>query len=791
MGSISLTAVNAFGDQGAARQASAHLVDRGYPVVSASRLDEISVRNGLLAIVGAGHDHERMIAISAQLHDRIAALAVVGGPLAILLGRHEGLTMPTLVVSDRVGRRERRSAVRRLPRGSMLVRAANFDAALDAVVAFLDRTTESVPQRVGSRNLRPLALGLASAAFFAPAAAVLVAGGGADAAAAAVCTPADQGGGLLSITCDGEGGARLTLIATDDGVIKLNDEQVALLSETQKISILTTGGDDQLTIDESLRKFTTGPESTPIAFDVDMGAGQDELKWMGSPDNDSFKLTADAIDVPGGEEFENKALGVELLNFDLGDGDDTFDGGSWALKIELDGGRGKDSLIGGLGEDVFKLSPGGDFLDGNEGFDLVKVATDESLLKITAETIELADSENIVEYKEMEALQYLGGAAESKIEINGFHFDKFDFDGGGGLDELKLTTGLPAVQLSGDKISLLDADQKLVGEIKYTDFDTFSYLGDALAAKIGLDDTVRFAKLDLDGGGGGDNIKLTSGDSLIGITDTAISLNFAKIEIDYKEFSELNLIGGAADSKIEIHDFTGFAKLSLDGGGGLDDIKLSTGESLLKITETELAPGDLNRNPIEHTGIESLSVLAATDIANTFDGSKVKTLKLTLDGGSKDDILFGGALDDLLIGGLGNNKISGGGGFDTLAEAVDANFVASNSTLAGAGLDAFSSIEALKLTGGAGDNYLNTEPFKGKVTLDGGAGNDLLISGQSTDLLTGGLGNDSLFAGQGNDTLLAGEGDDTLNGGPGNDFGDGGPGIDTGKSIEQSVNIER
>ena len=83
MGSISLTAVNAFGDPGAARRASARLAD---------------------------HDHERMIAISAQLHDRIAALAVVGGPLAILLGRHEGLTMPTLVVSDRVGRRERRSA---------------------------------------------------------------------------------------------------------------------------------------------------------------------------------------------------------------------------------------------------------------------------------------------------------------------------------------------------------------------------------------------------------------------------------------------------------------------------------------------------------------------------------------------------------------------------------------------------------------------------------------------------------------------------------------------------------
>ena len=107
-------------------------------------------------------------------------------------------------------------------------------------------------------------------------------------------------------------------------------------------------------------------------------------------------------------------------------------------------------------------------------------------------------------------------------------------------------------------------------------------------------------------------------------------------------------------------------------------------------------------------------MLAVTDVANTFDGSKVTTLKLTLDGGSKDDILLGGALDDLITGGLGTNKISGGGGNDTLAESVDGNFVASNDTLTGAGLDAFSSIEALNLTGGAGDNSFNTEPFKGQ-----------------------------------------------------------------------------
>ena len=101
----------------------------------------------------------------------------------------------------------------------------------------------------------------------------MLVGSGADAAAS--CAPDDaQGAGLLSITCEGND-ALLTLSATADGVIMLDHKEVALLSETQKISILTTGGDDQLTIDESLGKFTTGPDNTPIAFDVDMGDGND------------------------------------------------------------------------------------------------------------------------------------------------------------------------------------------------------------------------------------------------------------------------------------------------------------------------------------------------------------------------------------------------------------------------------------------------------------------------------------------------------------------------------------
>ena len=176
--------------------------------------------------------------------------------------------MPTLVVSDRVGRRDRRRIVRRLPRGSMVVRAVDFDAALDVVVTFLDRTAEGRRQPISSGTLRPIALRLAPAAFFAPAAAVILAG---VVQVAATCTSQPEGG-LITITCDGVG-ADLTLSATSDDLILLDGKEIAKLSETQKISILTTGGDDKLTIDGLIDKLRSGPEGVAIVFDVEVGVG--------------------------------------------------------------------------------------------------------------------------------------------------------------------------------------------------------------------------------------------------------------------------------------------------------------------------------------------------------------------------------------------------------------------------------------------------------------------------------------------------------------------------------------
>ena len=50
------------------------------------------------------------------------------------------------------------------------------------------------------------------------------------------------------------------------------------------------------------------------------------------------------------------------------------------------------------------------------------------------------------------------------------------------------------------------------------------------------------------------------------------------------------------------------------------------------------------------------------------------------------------------------------------------------------------------------------------LTIDGGAGSDILSSGNGNDAVDGGLGTDTLMAGGGNDILSGGEGNDTLDG---------------------------
>jgi large repetitive protein len=242
----------------------------------------------------------------------------------------------------------------------------------------------------------------------------------------------------------------------------------------------------------------------------------------------------------------------------------------------------------------------------------------------------------------------------------------------------------------------------------------------------------------------------------------------------------------------------------------------------------------VSTNPTGSTGSDVITGGNGNDVIRGGSGND------TISGGKGNDQLFGeagndkldgGAGNDSLTGGTGSDWILGGDGNDTLMGSVDATWPGgwvalnvgdpgapgTNERVAilgnvrsydvfdgGAGTDTIllsSANDALFLDDpysdtpsegarirnveivNAGDgndvvDLTSTRFAYGDVTIDGGAGNDVLWGNAGNDSILGGTGNDNLFGGSGRDTLSGGDGNDTIDGGRGNDLLIGGAGDD-------------
>jgi Ca2+-binding RTX toxin-like protein len=176
----------------------------------------------------------------------------------------------------------------------------------------------------------------------------------------------------------------------------------------------------------------------------------------------------------------------------------------------------------------------------------------------------------------------------------------------------------------------------------------------------------------------------------------------------------------------------------------------------------------------------------------------------SLDGGEGNDLLSGNGGRDTLLGGIGNDILFGGTGIDSMVGGAgnDIFYVDEEEDVmrenAGEGTDLVLSTkniyllqdnieniviygpDALFAVGNSGDNIISvaqSEDDIHPVTLDGGEGNDILegdyadnilgynVSSRADntgDYLNGGAGNDSLVSGGGVTTLEGGLGNDTL-----------------------------
>ncbi len=155
-----------------------------------------------------------------------------------------------------------------------------------------------------------------------------------------------------------------------------------------------------------------------------------------------------------------------------------------------------------------------------------------------------------------------------------------------------------------------------------------------------------------------------------------------------------------------------------------------------------------------------------------------------------DDWIAGGDGGDFIVGGRGSDVLLGDAGGDTLfAEGRFGDSSPSDRDVldGGDGNDSLISVAGDDLLfGGAGDDYISCG--SGDNIAFGGDGNDEIRAiGSGRNEFYGEAGNDSLRGGSGDDYLDGGEGDDVLLGSAGADIMLGGPGNDTFEPLQDDI----
>jgi Ca2+-binding RTX toxin-like protein len=459
-------------------------------------------------------------------------------------------------------------------------------------------------------------------------------------------------------------------------------------------------------------------------------------------------INGGAVAIVGGTAtVANTAL---IQGFGLGGNDTiTLNESNGALPAaNLFGGDGNDTLIGGSGNDQLFGQAGNDNLLGKGGFDFLFGGGDN-------DTLTGGDADDQVFGESGDDRMIWNPGDDTDLNEGGDGTDTVEVNGGNGAEVFTATANGTRVRfdrLDPAPFSIdIGTSENLVVNANGGN-DSFSATGN-LAALI---------KVTVDGSAGDDTILGTNGaDLLIGGDGDDF--------VDGQQGNDLALLGAGddvfqwdpGDGSDTVEGQAGFDRLDFRGANINETIDISANGERVRFFR-DIATVTMDLNDVEQVdfhafgGADNITVndLTGTDLP-------LAGVKIDLEG-----VLGSGIAD----GALDSVTVNGGAGSETINVAPFNGGVLVSGTPAAVGIFHADASDQLIVKGGAGNDTINASTLPAGVislTLNGGAGNDVLIGSQGNDTLLGDDGNDVVVGGTGNDLASLGAGDDVFVWNPG------------------------
>ena len=479
-----------------------------------------------------------------------------------------------------------------------------------------------------------------------------------------------------------------------------------------------------------------------------------------------------------------------------------LDGSSGSNNIDVTAGAGLDTLLGGVGRDVFRFTAqdlAGDVVTGGNG-----ISSIDRLIITTAGALSAGALANVTGVETI----VLAAGGNSLVLQNANLASQ-----GGSIGYIEVIGG------AGNDV----IDASAITGVNSPTFMTAGAGSDTLKGGQGID-TFRFAATDvtaadtITGGGGSDNLTLTTAGLLaatalggmtgveeINLANGTNSLTLRNANftgLDFAYFPTIFVKGGSGNDTIDGSGLTGTNAIEVTAGAGLDVLRGGAGADRFLFAAADVngdtingglgydrldltTAGALAANALANmTGVELIALAAGTNSITLGTANFAGGLGfITVIAGSGNDTVNGAALVggnaiDVTAGG-GNDTLTGGAGDDTFRFAA-ADLTGADTVQGGSGFDqitlttagALAANALANVTGidqinlAAGGNSLTLTDANFTVPITTSTGQLVIVASAGSSSITGsdltGTHGFYILDGGGLDTVIGGAGSDVL-----------------------------